>query len=94
MVYKKHGGANQRWKVVYLDQDKGDQTKGLYKDFGFHCNRPFYFVSRMPMNRVAQAQGANNISIMRYVKGRKYQQWFFNCADKTIRSNHWKNYGM
>jgi hypothetical protein len=51
-------------------------------------------VSRLPLKRVAQSHGANNIALNRYVKGRNYQQWFFNCADKTIRSNHWKNYAI
>ena len=81
-------------KVVYLDTDKGPQKKGLNKDFGFHCNRPFYMVSRLPMKRVVQSHGANNIALNRYVKGRNYQQWTFNCIDKTIRSNHWKNYAI
>jgi hypothetical protein len=63
-------------------------------EFGFHCNRPFYIVSRLPMRRVAESIGANNITIRRWRKNQKMQQWTFNCADKTIRSNHWKNYAM
>jgi hypothetical protein len=94
ITWKEHNGNNQKWNVVYLDEDKGDQTKGLNKDFGFHCSRPFYIVSRLPMHRVVQSHGANNVALNRYVKGRNYQQWFFNCKDKTIRSNHWKNYAM
>jgi hypothetical protein len=46
------------------------------------------------MNRVLQSHGANNIALNRWVKGRNYQQWTFNCVDKTIRSYHWKNYAM
>ena len=94
LAWGKHGGNNQRWNVVYLDTDKGPQKKGLNKESGFHCNRPFYMVSRLPMKRVAQCHGANNIALNRYVKGRNYQQFTFNCGDKTIRSNHWKNYAM
>jgi hypothetical protein len=40
------------------------------EDFGFHVNRPFYFVSRLPMRRVAQAHGNNNIMLNRWVKNR------------------------
>jgi hypothetical protein len=63
-------------------------------EFGFHVNRPFYFVSRMPMHRVAEAVGANNVQIRRYVKGRLGQQFFFDAVSKTIRSQQWKNYAI
>jgi len=46
------------------------------------------------MRRVVQANGNNNISIMRWVKSRAAQQWFFDGKSKTIRSQHWKNYAM
>jgi len=61
IAHKRHGGANQRWKVVYLDKAKAEPTTGLYEEFGFYINRPFYMVSRLPMKRVAQAHGNNNI---------------------------------
>jgi hypothetical protein len=46
------------------------------------------------MKRVAECVGANNMVLRRYVKGRNAQKFFFNEKDKTIRSNHWKNYAM
>jgi transposase-like protein len=64
------------------------------KDFGFHCNRPFYFRSRMPIRRVAEAHGANNIWLRRWRKNTTAQQFFFDCSSKTIRSQHWKNYAL
>jgi hypothetical protein len=51
-MYKKTNNANQRWKIVYLDQAEDEQEKGMNKDFGFHINRPFYFKSRMLFHRV------------------------------------------
>jgi hypothetical protein len=45
----KNNNANQRWKILYLDQAKPIRTKGFNKEFGFHINRPFYIRSRMPM---------------------------------------------
>jgi len=68
--------------------------KGKNEDFGFHVNRPFYIVSRLPMWRVVQAQGNNNIALNRWVKNRAAQQWWFDPVSKTIRSQHWKNYCM
>jgi hypothetical protein len=92
IVWGKHGKPNQRWNVVYTNKVE-QQTEGMNDQFGFHCNRPFYIVSRLPMRRVAETN-SNNITIRRWRKNAKMQQWTFNCADKTIRSNHWKNYAM
>jgi hypothetical protein len=94
IVWNKHKGANQKWKVVYLDKAKPVPTSGFSEEFGFHINRPFYLKSRMPMRRVAECHGANNIWLKRYVKGRVAQQFFFDSVSKTIRSQQWKNYAM
>jgi hypothetical protein len=60
-VWSNNRGKNQQWFVSYLDMTKGPQTKGVNKDFGFHINRPFYLVSKLPFNRVAECHGANNV---------------------------------
>jgi len=69
-------------------------TSGLNKEFGFHIGRPFYLVSRLPMRRVAECVGANNVVLRRYTKGRTAQQFYFDQTSKTIRSQQWKNYAM
>jgi hypothetical protein len=46
------------------------------------------------MKRIAECQGASNVFLKRYRVNQKQQQWTFNCVDKTIRSNYWKNYAM
>jgi hypothetical protein len=73
IVWNKHNGANQKWRVVYLDEAEKEPTKGLHEDFGFHINRPFYLKSRMLFGRVAELVGASNIVLKRYVKGRTEQ---------------------
>jgi len=77
IVWKRHNGANQRWKVIHLDKAKKAPTEGYNEEFGFHINRPFYFVSRLPMRRVVEMIGATHIQIKRYVKGRAAQQFRF-----------------
>jgi hypothetical protein len=67
-AWKRNGSAAQRWKVAYLDEQKKAQTKGLHKDTGFEINRPFYFVSRLPMKRVMECIGANNVVLKRWRK--------------------------
>jgi len=64
------------------------------EDFGFHANRPFYIRSRLPMKRIAECIGANNMQLKRYRKGATGQQFFFDGKSKTIRSNTWKNYAL
>jgi hypothetical protein len=72
-MWKKHNGNNQKWNVIYVDEAEKTRTKGLDKDFGFHINRPFYIRSRLPMKRVAECVGANNVQLKRYAKGRMAQ---------------------
>jgi len=72
-VWKKHGGANQRWKIVYKEDAEEIQTKGVVADFGFHANRPFYIVSRLPMKRVIQCHGATHTRINAYAENRVAQ---------------------
>ena len=94
IVWNRHGGKNQRWKVLYTDKAKDIQTKGLNEDFGFQVNRPFYIRSRMLFKRVLQCHGANNIALNRYAKTNKAQQWFFDGATKTIKNNQWKTHSL
>jgi hypothetical protein len=91
-VWGRSGGANQRWRIVYLDKHDGFQTEGVHQDFGFHINRPFYIRSRLPMKRVVEMVGASNIVLKRYVTGRAAQQFVFHGDSKHVQSNHWKNY--
>jgi hypothetical protein len=86
IAWKRHGGANQRWKVVYLDKAPKEQTKGMNEEFGFWCQKPFYLRSRLPMKRVAECHGANNVWLRRWRKNTIAQQFFFDCTSKTIRS--------
>jgi hypothetical protein len=48
----------------------------------------------MPMRRVAECVGANNMVIKRFAKGRLGQQFFFDGVSRTIRSQQWKNYAL
>jgi len=91
---KRNGGANQRWKVVYVDKAAETETKGLNEEFGFFINRPFYIRSRMPMERVMEVHGAAWTRLNRWRKNVKSQQFYFDEKTKTVRSNHWKNYAI
>jgi len=92
IVGKPTGGLNQKWNVLYLDKRGKTETKGLNEEFNFQINKPFYLVSELPFNRVAEMHGANNVWLRRWRKNTLAQQFFFDEVTKTIRSNQWKNY--
>ena len=82
--------------MIYVDEgiDGFLPTSGLDPGSGYYINRPFYFVSRLPMRRVAECIGANNMVIKRYAKGRTAQQFYYDIKTRTVRSQQWKNYAM
>jgi hypothetical protein len=86
---------SQRWKVVYTHQmgneayrKKGQQSKG----FGFIVDETFYLRSTLPMQRVAECVGASNVSIKKWYKNRRAQEWRFDPVSKTIRNRNWTSY--
>jgi len=90
----KNQNANQRWRILYVDKADKVRTKGFNKEFGFHINRPFYIRSRMPMQRIAECHGANNVWLKRWRKNVAAQQWFFDEKSKTIKNNYWKSHSL
>ena len=86
IVWKRHNGLNQRWRIVYLDAKARDKIKGMNSNFGFYINRPFYIVSKMWMSRVIEVVGGRNLVIKSRVHGRKSQQFVFDQTSKTIKS--------
>jgi hypothetical protein len=67
-VYGNNGGKHQKWKVLYVDKAGKTETKGLNEEFGFHINRPFYIVSQLPFNRVAEMLGGAQVVLKRWRK--------------------------
>jgi hypothetical protein len=80
--------------VLYLDKKAKTETKGLNEEFGFHINRPFYLVSELPFNRVAECIGASYLRLKRWRNNVTQQQFFFDEKTKTIRSKTWTNYAV
>jgi hypothetical protein len=67
-----------------------EPTEGLNKDFNFMINKPFFLVSKMYMNRVAERTG-NNVRLRTLARKNTAQHWFFDGASKTIKSKQDKN---
>jgi hypothetical protein len=92
-IHGRTNGANQRWKVVYTNTVK-TRTEGMNEKFGFEINRPFYLVSELPFNRVAECHGANNVWLKRWRNNVKAQQWYFDEVSKTIKNNNWRSHSL
>lgn len=86
-VANKSGQVQQQWKIVYIDQAPKYATEGFNEEFGFHINRPFYIRSRLPLKRVAECVGANNVVLRRWRANVAAQQWYFDGTSKTVKSN-------
>jgi hypothetical protein len=74
IVWKKHGGLNQQWDVIYADKWIRDPVKGeLNKKFGLYVERDFYIVSRMRAGRYLDLIGRDFVIKTR--NGRNTQKW-------------------
>jgi hypothetical protein len=85
IVWKRHGGLNQQWDVIYANKWKGEPKKGeLNKDFGMVVEKDFFIVSRMPSRRYLDILGRN--LVIKTKNGRNTQKWYFHQQSLTIRS--------
>jgi len=85
-AWKKHGGRNQQWRVIYEDKIVKHKTGKYFRNFGMRAYKKFYFVSKLPTARVLESVGAYKMVIKKYVKNRLSQQWYFDPVTKTVTS--------
>jgi hypothetical protein len=80
--------VHQRWRVVYVDQYKGEPTKGQFnKKFGLYVERDFYVVSELKDNRYLDLINNRNM-VIKTRNGRKTQVWYFHQRSMTIRTRY------
>jgi len=88
VVENKNGKVHQRWKVVYVDEYKGEPGKGEFnKKFGLYVERDFYVVSSLPNNRYLDLINNRNM-VIKTSNGRKTQVWYFHQQTLTIRTRY------
>jgi hypothetical protein len=63
-------------------------------EHNFIALEPFYLRSKLPMQRVAECVGANNIVLKKWANGRKAQQFQFDPVSKTIKGMYWTSYAF
>ena len=70
IVWNRHNGLNQRWRIRYVDTLKPEPKKGeLNTEFGLYVERPFHIVSQMPFHRYLDILGRN--LVIKTPNGRK-----------------------
>jgi hypothetical protein len=67
------------------------KKRGLESEFGFHIGRPFYIVSAMSSGRAIEVTGGRNLVLKSKGWSRVSQQFFFDNATKTIKSQQYKD---
>ena len=88
IMYKKHGGLNQQWDVIYADEYPDEPKKGeLNKKFGLYVERPFYIVSELGANRYLDLIN-NKDFVIKTRNGRNTQEWFFDQKTLTIKTQY------
>jgi hypothetical protein len=96
VVWKRDNNWNMRWRVNYLDHKnyRKERGSGYDKTYGFHINRLFYFRSRLPMKRVAEAY-SSYVQLKKWKRNRmRYQTWKFDRVSNTIKSDYTRTYSM
>jgi len=81
-VWKKAGGKNQKWSILYLEDKKPDTSTTWG---GFDIGMPFYACSRMPMERCITTD-SNRLRQETLRRGDLKQQFYLDRGTKTIKS--------
>jgi hypothetical protein len=85
IVWKKHGGLNQQFDIIYKDQYPRDPKKGeLNKDFGLRVDITFDIVSDMRSRKHLDIIGGKLVIKTR--NARNTQNWYFHQQSLTIRN--------
>jgi hypothetical protein len=88
IVWKKHGGLNQQWDIIFKDKYPKDPTKGqLNKDFGLYVDRTFHIVTRMRSGRYLDVVDGRNL-VIKTRNGRNSQKFYFHQQSLTIRTRY------
>jgi hypothetical protein len=85
LVWKRHGGLNQQWDIIYANRWPKEPKKGeLNKTYGIYVERSFYIISQMRSRRYLDLIGRN--FVIKTANGRNTQVWYFDQRSKTIKS--------
>lgn len=85
LFWKKHGGINQQWTVLYLDELPPEPKIGDYiPEYGLKWKVDFYLISQIASRRYMDTLSNNNV--VKTPNGRVTQKFYFDYKTKTIKS--------
>ena len=82
-VGTKTGTRNQKWGIIYTDQED-PMKKKTEEEFGFKYGRPFYIVSQMCSGRVIKVNGRN--LVLSRKSNSASMHFFFDQKTRTLKS--------
>jgi len=85
IMWNKHNGANQKWKILYLDEKDKEPTSGLDEDSGLYLERPFYLISRLPKHRALTLSHGRYLRINDKKKNDPHQIFYLDHLTRTIK---------
>jgi len=89
--YRKHGGLNQQFELIYVDEMPAPPKEGdMVAAFGMRVGMPFHIKSGLPQGRYLDLVGRSMV-IKTPADTRTTQSWYFDWKTKTIKN--WKNRG-
>jgi hypothetical protein len=87
IVWNKHGGLNQQWDVIYVDEYPAEPVKGeLNEQFGLYVERPFHIVSELGEHRLLTT--ISNKLAIKTKNANSQQVWWFDQKSLTIRNKN------
>lgn len=93
LVWTKHNGRNQKWRIEYLNRKpqkpkkKAAPRKGEYSaDHHLYVERPFYIVSKLGSQRYLDNDKRGNKLVVKKENGNESQQWWFDFKRRIIRN--------
>jgi hypothetical protein len=86
IVWNKHGGLNQQWDVIYVDEYPAEPIKGeLNEQFGLYVLRDFYINTELGLHRHLTVTDGSKLAI-KTKNGNKQQIWYFDQTSLTIKN--------
>lgn len=81
IVWRRHNGPNQRWKIIYLDTIK---VQVEYNGAALKADTPFQFVSQMKGHRLLTMNGTKNNFIIQQNNNLPQQTFMYDSKSNTI----------
>jgi len=93
-AYRKHGGLNQQFELIYVDEFPEPPRDGeMAEDWGFRIGVPFHVKSELGSGKHLDIIGRRMV-IKTPAETRKTQSWYFDYRTRTIKNYYQKGWSF